>query len=91
MPIDQKLEESGHTVEDGRPLVSAVDKQRLRNLERCSRVKEQSPSQGKADCRLMSKGNQPIMSRLEDSMVKARWGSPEVQRLRLSFSPFLFS
>lgn len=49
MPVDQKLEESGHTVEDGRPLVSAVDKQSLGNLERCPHVKEQSPSPGKAD------------------------------------------
>lgn len=56
MPINQKLEESGHTVKDGRPLVSAVDKQSLGNIEQCSHVKEQSTNPGKADCRLMSKG-----------------------------------
>lgn len=42
LPIDQKLEESGHTVKDGRPLVSAVDKQSLGNIERCSHVKSKS-------------------------------------------------
>lgn len=56
MPIDQKLEESGHMVKDGRPLVSAVDKQSLGNIERCLHVKEQSTNPGKADCQLMSKG-----------------------------------